>query len=272
MCGLAVVILGTKRRRRTELADTAARFTDLLLLNERRCRHATGVALVNRDGTFELLKRPVLAHELVALDLYEEVLGEHSNRTTLLLGHTRYPTRGTPADPLNNRPIRRGRTLGAHNGTILNSIALADAHAIPRYCQVDTEVLLGLADASPDLDTFLDRLSTARGELAAATRPPRPPGRGRPHPWQQAPGAPPPPALARPLLLLDRDRPRGRSRRSRRRADQPGVHPRDDRPRRPHRRPHRPRALRGHLHPRAQEAPPCRLPPSEPDRLSRAGF
>jgi glucosamine 6-phosphate synthetase-like amidotransferase/phosphosugar isomerase protein len=167
MCGLAGVILGTKLRRHAELADIAARFTELLVLNERRGRHATGVALVDRDGGHQLLKRPVPAHEFVALDLYREVLGELSNRTTCILGHTRWPTRGTPAEPLNNQPIRRGRTLGTHNGTILNSTPLARAHGIRRLCQVDTEVLVGLADEAGDLVAFLDRLSAARGELAA---------------------------------------------------------------------------------------------------------
>jgi glucosamine 6-phosphate synthetase-like amidotransferase/phosphosugar isomerase protein len=168
MCGLAGVILGTKRRRHAELAEIAARFTQLLILNERRGRHATGVALVDRDGGHELLKRPLPAHEFVALDLYREVLAELSNRTTCILGHTRWPTRGTPAEPLNNQPIRRGRTLGTHNGTILNSTPLARAHGIRRLCQVDTEVLVRLADDAHDLDDFLDRLRAARGELSAA--------------------------------------------------------------------------------------------------------
>ncbi len=139
MCGLAGVILGTKRRRYAELAEIAARFTQLLVLNERRGRHATGVALVDRDGGHELLKRPIPAREFVALDLYREVLGELSNsrsaassarptstsvstwqrrrmpwtRTTCILGHTRWPTRGTPApqqpaDP--PRPTTRSST------------------------------------------------------------------------------------------------------------------------------------------------------------------
>lgn len=167
MCGLAGVILGTKRRRRTELAEIAARFTELLLLNERRGRHATGLALVDRDGGYLLLKRPVPARAFVELELYRQVLAELSNRTTCILGHTRWPTRGTPAEPLNNQPIRRGRTLGTHNGTILNSTPLALAHGIRRLCQVDTEVLVRLADDASDLDDFLGRLRAARGELAA---------------------------------------------------------------------------------------------------------
>lgn len=167
MCGLAGVILGTKRRRRTERAEIAARFTELLRLNERRGRHATGIALVDREGGYHLLKRPVPAREFVELDVYREVLAEISNRTTCILGHTRWPTRGTPAEPLNNQPIRRGRTLGTHNGTILNSTPLARAHGFERLCQVDTEVLVRLADDARDLDDFLGRLRAARGELAA---------------------------------------------------------------------------------------------------------
>lgn len=146
MCGLAGVILGTKRRRRTELAEIGERFTELLLQSERRGRHATGIALVDRDGGYHLLKRPVPAREFVELDVYREVLAELSNRTTCILGHTRWPTRGTPAEPLNHQPIRRGRTLGTHNGTILNSTLLAHAYGFRRLCQVDTEVLVRLAD------------------------------------------------------------------------------------------------------------------------------
>ena len=49
MCGLAGAILGEKRRRPDELRIISGIFTELLVLNEVRGRHAAGVA-VTRSG------------------------------------------------------------------------------------------------------------------------------------------------------------------------------------------------------------------------------
>ena len=164
MCGLAGGALGPKRRRRAELEGIAEVFTDLLVLNESRGRDASGVALVDRDGSHMLVKRAVPASLLVEFPVYDAVLDEITNRTTALLGHTRFPTRGTVANPLNNQPLRRGRTLGTHNGTIAN----AEELGYGKIAAVDSEVLVLAAECSNSLAEFVRRIGEMTGDLAGA--------------------------------------------------------------------------------------------------------
>ena len=86
MCGLAGVVLGKKRRRRDELRIIGGLFTELLLLSQRRGIHAAGVAVVRKDGSHALLKRPGPAAQLVEHKLYPGVLAL-DNQVTVVMGH-----------------------------------------------------------------------------------------------------------------------------------------------------------------------------------------
>ena len=69
MCGQADLILASNSRRNEEkLAHLRDVFTRLLALNQFRGEHATGIASVNMDGNYKLLKRPIKASEYVCLD------------------------------------------------------------------------------------------------------------------------------------------------------------------------------------------------------------
>jgi len=48
-------------------------------------------------------------------------MGRLDNETTCILGHTRWKTRGSEENSFNNQPLRAGRVIGCHNGTILNA-------------------------------------------------------------------------------------------------------------------------------------------------------
>ncbi len=172
MCGLAGVIFGKKRRRAEEREHLAWLFTRLLLLSGERGPHATGVAWLNRDGEHRLFKRPVSAGQFVIDKTFHEVLAGIDNRTTLLLGHTRWRTRGDERINRNNHPIRAGDIIGTHNGTIYNADYLFRRWKVRRFAEVDSEILFRLAanaarDGAMDIERFKARLRRCRGQITA---------------------------------------------------------------------------------------------------------
>ena len=172
MCGQAGIILGEKRRRAQERDHLAWLFTQLLVLNEPRGPHATGVAWLNRDGEHRLFKRPARASRFVTDKAFHEVLGGIDNRATLLLGHTRWRTRGDENVNENNHPIRAGDILGTHNGTIYNANYLFRRFKLHRFAEVDSELLCRLAGRAAgngpiDIERFKTRLKLCRGQMAA---------------------------------------------------------------------------------------------------------
>ena len=172
MCGHAGIILGQKRRRAEERDYLAWLFTELLVMSEERGPHATGVAWLNRDGEHQLFKRPVPASQFVSDKAFHEVLSGVDNRTTLLLGHTRWRTRSDEQVNGNNHPIRAEDILGTHNGTIYNANYLFRRFKLRRFAEVDSELLCRLAGRAArggPIDTvrFKDRLKLCRGQMTA---------------------------------------------------------------------------------------------------------
>ena len=145
MCGLAGVIFGNKRRRAEEREYLAWLFTRLLVLSEERGPHATGAAWLDTDGGHRLFKRPVTAERFVTDKAFAELLAGINNRATLLLGHTRWRTRGDERVNSNNHPIRAGEVIGTHNGTIYNADYLFRRWKMRRFAEVDSEILFRLA-------------------------------------------------------------------------------------------------------------------------------
>lgn len=172
MCGQVGIIFGTKRRQQEEIDHLISIFTDLLVLSEKRGRHATGVATLNRFGRHSLYKQPVPAHEFVRHGAYRKVLRGVNNRTTILMGHTRWQTRGDAGNNLNNHPIKTKYTIGTHNGTITNADYLFRRYGLPREAEVDSEVIFRIADtilhqSRYDVPKLIERLSLCQGEMSA---------------------------------------------------------------------------------------------------------
>jgi hypothetical protein len=124
--------------------------------------YATGVASVKAEGNICVVKRPVRARSFVRLSAYQEWLESLGPDTTYLMGHTRWPTRGSVLNPENNHPLvseRPGPIVAAtHNGSLL---------------EVDSELLLRIAerhsgDSGLDLDGFLGDLEPLAGLMSAA--------------------------------------------------------------------------------------------------------
>jgi amidophosphoribosyltransferase len=172
MCGQAGVVFGTKRRRQEELDYPTWVFARLLELSEERGPHATGIAWVNRHGDHRLFKRPVPASELLRDKAFGEVLGDIDNGVTVLMGHTRFATRGNAEINENNHPLRTGNCLMTHNGTVLNDDYLFHRFGFERNAEVDSEIIGRIADACIvdgriEVKALRDRLALCRGQMSA---------------------------------------------------------------------------------------------------------
>ena len=172
MCGLCGIIWrkSSKRRVRDVKALTDI-FTKLLVLSEHRGLHATGVAWVKQDGSMAVAKEPLPAHKFVETAAYRDCLAGVNAQTTILMGHTRWPTRGSEQNPENNHPLT-GYCVLTHNGHISNADALFRRHNLPRAAQVDSEILLRLAErhtspAGIDVPSYLHALESCTGRIAA---------------------------------------------------------------------------------------------------------
>jgi len=172
MCGQVGVIYGVKDREPQDYDYLNWLFTYLLLLSERRGPYATGVSWLKRDGSHSIFKRPVRASEFVKERQFAELLSAVDDSTTWLAGHTRRPTRGAVDVVSNAQPLRAGRILGTHNGTVTNADVLFARFGLQRFAEVDSEIIFRMADDTLrdgciDIPTLKGRLALCRGQISA---------------------------------------------------------------------------------------------------------
>ncbi len=146
MCGIAAILLHPQERPPEMWREIRAIFRRNLVFNEARGQDATGLAVVNSDGQVKLFKAPLSASEFVDSPEFEAMLAGIRAETTLILGHTRRPTKGTPAFQENNHPLQAGPIFGVHNGHIDNDDALFEQSGYPRQGQVDSEIIFRLLE------------------------------------------------------------------------------------------------------------------------------
>ncbi|MBN1179711.1 MAG: hypothetical protein JXD18_10885 [Anaerolineae bacterium] len=144
MCGLTGVLLYPTQRSPEEWAGIKEIAIANLTFNEVRGREASGMTVIQQDGTCHLFKQPVPATDLVTMDGFHEVMANVGPHTTCILGHTRAPTKGTRWNNANNHPLHAGHVVGIHNGTIDNDDALFEELQIPRIGEVDSEIIFQL--------------------------------------------------------------------------------------------------------------------------------
>ena len=172
MCGLVGTVYGVKERQPEERSYLKWLFMYLLLLSERRGPYATGIAWLKADGSHNIFKRPVRAVEFVKEKQFVDVISEVDDDTTWLAGHTRWPTRGDVDVISNAQPLRASRILGTHNGTVLNADDLFKRFDLPRFAEVDSEIIFRMADDTLhdgriDIPAFKERLALCRGQISA---------------------------------------------------------------------------------------------------------
>jgi len=153
MCGIAGFSIGKGDHRRVNCRQLAR---ELLLSIQARGEDATGAAWSETsDGVKDVMfaKLDIPADEFVKS--LHELMPKHT-RTAIL--HTRFATQGDPEDNDNNHPIVVGKTVGVHNGVIINDDALFADEEWERIAEVDSEAIFQLIEHATDPLKQLHRL------------------------------------------------------------------------------------------------------------------
>lgn len=167
MCGLAGVILKNKKRTSSELKTIADNFQQMLLEADTRGGHATGFAIIDNKGDYLIHKTNKDAFGFLDTEDAVTALDLVSTNATCIMGHTRYATLGSPNINKNNHPIRTGKTIGTHNGSIHNHKELFKKYNMKRFAQVDSEAIFRLYETSDSLKEFAEnRLPNVRGRVS----------------------------------------------------------------------------------------------------------
>lgn len=173
MCRQMGMIFGEQHPTIAEVNYLGKIFTYLLLLGERGGPHATGAVWLKRDRKHSLLKRPQKASDFIRNPVFLDFLAGVDSDVTWLAGHTRRQTVGDASNYRNNHPIRAGEVIGTAHGTITNADDLFVHFNLPRYAQVDSELVFRLAETTIDdqgridVATFKTRLALCKGEVSA---------------------------------------------------------------------------------------------------------
>ena len=173
MCGLTGLLLEHRSRSPRTMRDIGEVFTRLLLLSEHRGPHATGVAWVNAAGEYQVIKHPMPARSFIQTPDYLAWLDALDGDVTCLLGHTRWPTRGSIHNPTNNHPVCCPPVLLCHNGSIPDVERHFRRLNLPRLAQVDSELLARIAqrhagEQGIDIHAFLADLTALDGRMSLA--------------------------------------------------------------------------------------------------------
>lgn len=157
MCGIAGFYL-------TREDNLDARKVSRALLDQivTRGRDATGAAWASRNGGGTTVRTVKAAKPAPLFTGYAQM--RTTARTAIL--HTRWATKGSPTNPLNNHPLTSGPVTGVHNGHLSNDDALFADLGAKRAGQVDSEAAMALlASTRKHPTTVLPRL---RGRAALA--------------------------------------------------------------------------------------------------------
>ena len=119
-------------------------FTECLVFNEQRGKDAAGVAVIKKNGSLAIYKRPISVSRLVMTKEYKEIMSIVNQDTIAILGHTRKPTKGSPNNNFNNHPIQVGSVIGVHNGIIENDDDIFNRFHLQRQAEVDSEAIFAL--------------------------------------------------------------------------------------------------------------------------------
>lgn len=167
MCGLAGIILKQGNRKDKSIDTITKGFSRMLLQANTRGGHATGFALINNKGDYLIEKKAKDAYKFIYSPDALTALTLVDQSTTCIMGHTRYATLGSPSKNRNNHPIRTGKTIGTHNGSIHNHKHLFSKYNMKRYADVDSEAIFRLYETSKNARDFrVNRMPNVRGNVA----------------------------------------------------------------------------------------------------------
>src|SRR5574338_82149 len=122
MCGLcgSFTQQGVTLSKRDK-ATRARALEGLLIANQVRGTDSAGVAAINYDGTFDVLKVAVEPAKFVQRNDVQKIL---RTPAPIMIAHTRMTSMGNDVTDENAHPFVEGNVIGAHNGVINNYLQL----------------------------------------------------------------------------------------------------------------------------------------------------
>lgn len=146
----------------------------LFVQSQSRGRTSTGVAITNRKDII-VVKDKMSADRFVLNKAFTEVMRKYldfdwkekdsaESPPISVLGHCRFPTKGSAEQNTNNHPIVHGGVVGVHNGGISNDEELWIKFDISKHRKgiVDSEIIFGL------IEHFIKKSSSKLGNTAEA--------------------------------------------------------------------------------------------------------
>jgi len=163
MCGIAGI------KRFTNEPITVAEIQIMLLGIEHRGNEATGIALINPDGTVHVHKKDTPAWNFVKDDSTEKFLRDFLNpETKTVLLHTRLATVGNPKKNENNHPMYADNVAVVHNGGISNHYAMFSSEKLDRNCETDSDIFRAILDRDGINKRVFKTLNKLSGSAAIA--------------------------------------------------------------------------------------------------------
>ncbi len=162
MCGIAGYFCFGKERPEKRVLSNLLKETQI------RGRDATGISYI-KGKTLHVIKAAVPASDFVESN--EEWLAlEDSKLPKYMIMHTRFKTKGSQSNNMNNHPIFRDGLALVHNGGISNDDDLYDEFKFSRDAQVDTEAILALLEdkKGEGWTGMKEQVSKLRGSFAVA--------------------------------------------------------------------------------------------------------
>lgn len=162
MCGIAGFCLSP------EETGVDARNLSMCLLTQiqSRGRDATGAAWVNKSDPKTKKTSITVSKAPVPASRFEQYLGQMGKGTRRAILHTRWATKGSPQNNLNNHPIVSGKIVGVHNGVLTNDDAVFNYLAEERKAQVDSEAAFALLNRT--VYEPIEVLASLQGRAALA--------------------------------------------------------------------------------------------------------
>lgn len=182
MCGIFGLSLNEKSDFSPKQIESVIK--DLFLLSESRGKEAAGLAVL-REDKIEVFKSAVSASAMIRTKKYEDLLrgtlaDEFRDKDIKVsepltfIGHSRLTTTGTQYYHKNNQPVITGRSVGIHNGIVVNTNSIWQRYSqLEQKYQVDSEVIFSLIrmfydEGSTLIEAVQKTFSTIEGMASVA--------------------------------------------------------------------------------------------------------
>lgn len=146
--------------------------------NEHRGNDASGIAIQQKDGSLNILKKDCPGWQLVTSDEYTKFIKEHLHADSRgVIVHARGASQGNPRDNNNNHPMYAGVSAVIHNGVIRNDNDMFNILKLDRKAATDSDIIRAIVDRFGVTEQAVKTLGKLSGSGAIAAFDPRYPGK-----------------------------------------------------------------------------------------------